>query len=67
MASYKRVNKPTPGGGSYSEVYYMDQQGNIVDESVAERCCIRECAADGSLLLETYGIIDRKAHPDYVI
>lgn len=67
MASYKRVNEPTPGGGSYSEVYYLDQHGNIVDESVAERCCIRECAADGSLLQETYGIIDRSSRPDNVI
>ena len=44
-----------PNGGDYSEIFYFDDSGNIVDESVATKCAIRECKTDGTLLNETFG------------
>ena len=56
MATYKRCNGPTPSGGAYSDIYYFNDNGESADEAVATKCVIRECAADGSLLCETWGI-----------
>lgn len=56
MASYQRVDEPTPNGGDYSEIYYLDKHGNQVDEEKAETCVIRECLADGTLINEIHGI-----------
>lgn len=50
-----RIDGPTPNGGDYSEIVFFDNDGNIVDESVATRCVIRECMEDGSLVAETWG------------
>lgn len=50
----KRVDKPTPNGGAYSEIFYMDNSRNIVDESDATVAVIRECAQDGTLIRETW-------------
>ena len=57
---HKRVDGITPAGGDYSEIYYMDDQHNIVDSSVATRCVIRECRNDGELIRETWGICKPK-------
>ena len=54
--TYERINEPTPNGGAYSEIYYYNNAGEFVDKSVATRCVIRECAADDSLIRETWGI-----------
>lgn len=51
-----RIDEPTPNGGDYSEIFYLDSNMNPVDESVADKCAIRECKADGSLLSETFGL-----------
>ncbi len=56
MASYKRVDAPTPNGGDYSEIYYLDKRGNRVDEEKAETCVIRECLSDGTLVNEIHGM-----------
>lgn len=58
MAKYERVNEETPNGGAYSEIYYLDDQHNVVDSSVATQCVIRECTADGDLICETWGEVD---------
>lgn len=50
-----RINEKTPCGGDYSEIFYMDAAGNVVDEKAAVKCAIRECKADGTLLNETFG------------
>lgn len=50
----KREAGPTPNGGDYSEVYYMDDDGNIVPEENATRGIIRECKNDGTLISETF-------------
>lgn len=56
MASYYRTDGPTPSGGDYSEIYYFDDDGNEVDETVATNCTIRECLRDGTLLNEIFGM-----------
>ena len=60
MASYERVNEKTPCGGAYSEIYYLDDNHNVVDETVATKCVIRECDENGNLLQETWGICSPK-------
>lgn len=56
MAKFERIDEPTPNGGAYSEIYYFDDKGEAVDESVASKCVIRECSKDGTLLCETWGV-----------
>ena len=56
MATTIRHDEPTPNGGDYSEIVFFDDDGNLVDELVAERCVIRECLNDGTLVFETWGI-----------
>lgn len=51
-----RTNERTPNGGDYSEIFFMDDAGNLVDEEIATKCVIRECKADGTLLNETFGV-----------
>jgi hypothetical protein len=50
----ERINEKTPNGGDYSEIYYMDNDGNVVDENVATKAVIRECKENGSLICETW-------------
>lgn len=57
MATYLRDNNKTPSGGAYSEIYFFDDNGNSVDEEVATRCVIRECAANGDLINEIWGTV----------
>lgn len=55
MAKYYRTDEPTPNGGDYSEIYFLDKNGNSVDETKAVKCVIRECKKDGTLINETFG------------
>lgn len=57
MANYKKIEEKTPSGGDYSEIYYMDKDGNSTDEEDAVSCIIRECKSDGTLLNEIFGTI----------
>ena len=50
-----RVDEPTPNGGDYSEIYYFNDNGDVVDQEDATRCVIRECKNNGELLNETWG------------
>lgn len=50
----KRIDEPTPAGGDYSELYYLNDKGEVVDEKFATRGVIRECLKDGTLVNETY-------------
>lgn len=52
MSSYERVNEPTPAGGDYSEIYYLINDNDVVDSPEAKKCVIRECKADGTLIME---------------
>ncbi len=58
MAKSKRINEPTPMGGAYSEIHFFNDAGESVDESVATKCVIRECDADGNTIHETWGTVD---------
>lgn len=53
--TYEKVIRKTPSGGDYSEIYYLDDDGNPAENDVATKCMIRECKADGTLLNEIYG------------
>lgn len=57
MAKHKKIIGKTPNGGDYSEIYFFDDGGNIVDETKATKCVIRECAENGDLISETWGAI----------
>jgi hypothetical protein len=57
VASYQKVKGKTPNGGAYSEIYFFDEDGNIVDETKAVRCVIRECSEQGELITETWGTV----------
>lgn len=57
VPTVQRIDEPTPNGGDYSEIIYMNDNWDVVDEDVATQCVIRECAADGSLIRETFGIL----------
>jgi len=57
MKSEKVMGK-TPNGGDYSEIFYLDADGNSVEASEAVRCVIRECLIDGTLVKETWGVMD---------
>lgn len=50
----KRINERTPHGGSYSEIFYFNEDGNPEDEEKAVKCVIRECSKDGNLISETW-------------
>ncbi len=55
MTTTQCIDEKTPNGGDYSEVVYLNDAGDIVDETLATNCIIRECTADGVLICETYG------------
>lgn len=57
MAKRRKAIGQTPNGGAYSEIYFFDDNGNIVDETKATKCVIRECAENGDLIAETWGVI----------
>ena len=50
----KRLYEKTPCGGDYSEIFFLDENHNLVDETVATEAIIRECEADGNLICETF-------------
>ncbi len=55
----ERRDQPTPNGGDYSEIFYLDDDGNSVDKNVATRAIIRECKVDGTLIHETFANINQ--------
>lgn len=57
MAKHKKIIGETPNGGTYSEIYFFDNSGNIVDEAKATKYVIRECAENGDLIAETWGVV----------
>lgn len=54
--THEKIVGETPSGGDYSEIYYLDNDGNAVEAEIATRCMIRECKVDGTLLNEIYGV-----------
>ncbi len=54
IITHERYDKPTPNGGDYSEIFYMDAEGNYVDKSVAVKAVIYECKNDGTAINRTF-------------
>lgn len=57
MATTQRIDEKTTSGGDYSEIVYLNGAGDVVDETLATNCIIRECTADGLLICGTFGLI----------
>lgn len=55
MAKKHKSDDPTPNGGVRSEVYYLDDENNMVDEKVATRCEVVELDKDGDIVHRTFG------------
>ena len=60
---YKRIEGETPSGGDYSDIWYLDDQENVVDEKFAARCIINERKQDGTLVISTRGLINHTIRP----
>lgn len=54
----ERVNKPTPSGGDYAEIWYFDSNDNVVSREEAVTFIVRECTKDGILIRSTRGFIN---------
>lgn len=54
IITHERYNKPTPNGGDYSEIFYMDADGNYVDKNVAVKAVVYECKNDGTAIKRTF-------------
>ena len=54
IITHERYNRPTPNGGDYSEIFYMDDDGNYVDKKVATKAVIYECKNDGTAINRTF-------------
>ena len=63
MLFKERAVGPTPNGGSYSEIYYRDDNGNPADKEVATRCEIVEYDAEGRAIRSTLGFLEKKKRP----
>jgi len=49
----------TPNGGVKAEIYYMNDNDEIVDKTIATRAVIRELDKDGNLIHETWGFVGK--------
>lgn len=58
MASIERRNGPTPNGGVASEIYYTNDEGELVDKEYATRAEIVELDAQGNRINSTYLEVD---------
>lgn len=52
--THEKFIKPTPHGGDYSEIFYMDDDGNYVDKKKATKAVIYECKNDGTAIKRTF-------------
>ena len=56
MAKMIRIDEPSPNGGMYSELWFLDGNGNHVDETEAKLIQIRECDEHGNTVFETFAV-----------
>lgn len=58
MTNPERVNEKTPNGGDYSEMYYLDKDGNLAESmKTATNFRILEKTNNGDVVQETCGIL----------
>jgi len=50
----ERVDEQTPHGGDYSEIFYFNDNDELVNKEIATTAIIRECMKDGTLISETH-------------
>ncbi|MBE6152809.1 MAG: hypothetical protein E7166_01090 [Firmicutes bacterium] len=53
----KKMDGPTPNGGSYATITYFDDKGKIVDESIATRAIGCEFDENDELICESWIIL----------
>ena len=58
MTSEKKVG-PTPNGGEYSIIYYMDEDNNIVDKEKATKARGCEFDKDDNMICETWLVLKK--------
>lgn len=57
MTNPEIVREKTPNGGDYSEMYYLDKDGNLAGSmATATQFRILEKTNSGEIIQETYGI-----------
>ena len=54
IITHERYDRPTPNGGDYSEIFYMDDDGKYVDKKVATKAVIYESKNDGTAINRTF-------------
>lgn len=52
--THERYNRPTPNGGDYSEIFYLDDDGKYVDKKKATKAVVYECKNDGTAINRTF-------------
>jgi hypothetical protein len=55
----ERREGPTPNGGAYSEIIYLDDNMNLVDKTEATQAEILEYNDANQVIQRTYGRINR--------
>jgi hypothetical protein len=53
----ERINEPTPNGGIYAEIFYMNDSGEEVDKDKATQMIIKEFDENNTLIETTYASI----------
>jgi hypothetical protein len=60
MATEKSSSNPTPNGGVRSKCFYLDDDDQPADETVATKTLIVEYDRDGNGIYRTYGILTKE-------
>ena len=60
MAKQERCDEPTPNGGIYSILTYLNERHDIVEKDQATKAIIVEYNEKDEGIFRTYCIIDRK-------
>lgn len=60
MFCKERADRPTPNGGSYSEIYYQDNDDKAADKEIAIRCEIIEYDTEGKFKSSILYFLEKK-------
>lgn len=53
------INGEMPNGGVKAEIFYMNDDGDVVEKDIATRAVIRELDKNGNLINETWGFFGK--------